>query len=161
MALLGMIQKVTARIGISTPTNVIGNSDSQVAQLLALAQEEGEDLRARFQWSALVRNNTFTITLAASQGALNGTVISDGDYDYITDQTMWNRTTSLPIIGPLNSDHIKHFKHSLLPAHINNGCCAARISFSILSNICRYSGFWLLFNQFCESSVVLLTSVGC
>jgi len=103
MALLGMIQKVTARIGISTPTNVIGNSDSQVAQLLALAQEEGEDLRARFQWSALVRNNTFTITLAASQGALNGTVISDGDYDYITDQTMWNRTTSLPIIGPLNS----------------------------------------------------------
>ncbi len=110
MALLGMIQKVTARIGISTPTNVIGNSDLQIVQLLAIAQEEGEDLKDRFQWSALVRNNTFTLTLAASQGALNGTVISDGDYDYITNQTMWTVPLACPSLARSTPSPTKHFK---------------------------------------------------
>lgn len=103
MALLGMVQAVARRVGITVPTSVVGNADYQVAQLLELANEEGTELAARTAWPELIREKTFTITLAASQGAINGTVVTDSDFDYIMPDTFWNRTTSMPILGPVDS----------------------------------------------------------
>lgn len=98
-----MIQSVTDRLGINRPTTVVGNSDTQTRQLLAIANEEGQELAGRGRWPGLIRTNSFTLSLAANQGALNGTVISDADYDYMIPDTFWNSTTSLPITGSLDS----------------------------------------------------------
>jgi len=68
MALLDMLQRATQRLGISKPTSIIGNSDIQVGQLLEIANSEGEDLSARYQWSAKKRSNVFNLVLATSQG---------------------------------------------------------------------------------------------
>lgn len=103
MALLGMIQKVCRRVGLAVPTTVIGNTDPQIVQLLEIANEEGEDLAAQTSWSYMQRENTFTVALSANQGVMNGTVVSDGDFDYILPNTFWNRTTSLPIMGPTDT----------------------------------------------------------
>lgn len=100
MSLLSIIQGVCPNLGISKPTTVIGNTDSQIIQLLAIANEEGEDLASRYGWSSMTKVNTFTMALAESQGALNSTVVTAGDFDYILNDTIWNRTLSEPIYGP-------------------------------------------------------------
>ena len=105
MALLGMIQTVCKRIGITVPTTVVGNTDNQIIQLLAIADEEGEDLGSQLAdgWEAQRREATFTMVAGEDQGVMNGTVVAAGDFRYIINETLWNRTTSLPIIGPVSS----------------------------------------------------------
>lgn len=103
MSLLTLIEKVTDRIGITKPTQVIGNTDKQIAQLLELANEEGEDLAARKRWTSMVRENVFTLTAARDQGLVNGTVVTDSDFDYYINDTFMDRTTSLRIVGPSDS----------------------------------------------------------
>ena len=104
MALLGMIQTVCRRLGISVPTTAVGNPDNQITQLLAIANEEGEDLGSQLAsgWKVQIRDTTFTMVSSPSQGVMNGTVVADGDYRYIINNTVWNRTTSMPIEGPLS-----------------------------------------------------------
>ena len=104
MSLLTIVQDATDELGINKPTSVVGATDRQVIQLLALANREGRALARRGRWSALIRENTFTMnTSSKDQGAMNGTVVSDGDYQYMLGDTMWDRTTSLPITGAVNS----------------------------------------------------------
>ena len=105
MALLGMVQTVCRRLGISVPVTVVGNTDNQIIQLLAIADEEGEDLGSQLAdgWQAQRREATFTMVAGADQGAMNGTVVAAGDFRYIINDTLWNRTTSLPINGPVSS----------------------------------------------------------
>lgn len=116
MSLLTMIQDVTDDLGLAKPSQVIGSGDAQVLQLLQIAQREGDDLASRFNWSALLKENTFTRGSSESQGALNSTVVTDGDFDKIIPETMWNRTTVLPIVEtPSNVDW------SALKAHTVSG----------------------------------------
>ncbi len=104
MSLLTIVERVTDRIGITKPSAVVGNTDQQIVQLLALANEEGEDLANRYLWTALIRENTFTLTTGQrDQGAVNSTVVTDGDFEHYINDTFWDRTTSLPITGPLDS----------------------------------------------------------
>lgn len=42
--LLKMVQQACDEIGITSPTSIFGNTDSQVKQLLALAQREGQEV---------------------------------------------------------------------------------------------------------------------
>ena len=104
MTILSLVQKTCRSVGLDVPGSVVGNTDRNVVQLLALANEEGEDLAARGPgWSAMWTDVTFTQAAAALQGKLdnNGTngLLAADDYDYIINATMWNRTTSLPILG--------------------------------------------------------------
>jgi hypothetical protein len=72
-----------------------------VLQFLALFNEEGRELRRRYQWQATVKEGSFTTVATESQGALNGTIVSSANnVDYILNDVLWNRTTLLPFIGP-------------------------------------------------------------
>lgn len=111
MSLLTIIQRVTPRLGLSKPASVVGNTDSQVMQLLELANEEGEELASRFNWQALVKENTFTISTGSrDQGALNSAVVSAGDFDYLLNDTIWNRTNTEIIWGPLDAVNRQTYK---------------------------------------------------
>jgi hypothetical protein len=51
----------------------------------------------------LKRRNTFTLsTTGSNQGAVNGTVVTAADYDYIIPNTFWNLTQKYPINGPIS-----------------------------------------------------------
>jgi hypothetical protein len=100
MTILSIVQNACSDLGIAQPTTVIGNTDNQVVQLLSLANREGKDLSSRGRWTALQKQATFTMALAESQGALNSTVVTAGDFDYILNNTIWDRTLGEPIFGP-------------------------------------------------------------
>lgn len=103
MSLLTMVQGVSTYLGLPKPNQIVGNTDPNIVQLLEIANTEGEDLASRYQWQALVKEGTFTLSLAENQGDINGTVITDEDFEYILNDTFWDRTTSLPVPGPLSS----------------------------------------------------------
>jgi hypothetical protein len=99
MNLLQIVTKFCPRAGIPTPSTVTGSTDDRVLQVLALLVEEGEDLSSRHNWSGLTVEATHTTIAAENQGAI--TTIAPG-YSFIKNQTLWDRTDQLPVIGPLN-----------------------------------------------------------
>ncbi len=98
MSLLTIIQDAAEDLGINSPTSVIGNTNEQIKQLLAIANREGRDLASRYLWSKLKKNTTWTTTAAEDQGLLNSAIVTDGDFDAIIPETMFNRTQTQPII---------------------------------------------------------------
>lgn len=104
MSLLSIIQSVAIEMGLKSPSQVVGSTDRQILQLLEIARSEGKDLASRYHWSVMTKECTFSMVATLNQGAINGTVVTDSDFDYLLNETMWNRTTSLPIIGPKNAE---------------------------------------------------------
>lgn len=87
MSLTTCFQSVCDRVNIPRPTSIIGNTDPGVRQMLALANEEGQELAARHRWQALIRECTFT-TVASPADLV---VVASG-FDYILTDTVWDRT---------------------------------------------------------------------
>ena len=110
MSLLTMIQGITPRLGIPKPLLIVGATDDQTLQLLALANEEGKELAKRGQWQALTNSQTFTTVATESQGALVS--LTKNYFDYIINETFWNRTQRRPVFGPLTSQQWEHLKAS-------------------------------------------------
>ena len=99
MSLLTMTQQAARRIGVNPPSVVVASSDPQILQLLALANEEGQDLSARYPWTALQNESTFTTVAAETQGTI--TTLAGASFRYILNDIMWNRSLLRPVFGPL------------------------------------------------------------
>lgn len=99
MSLLDIVQDATSEIGIVSPNQVVGNTDQQIKQLLQLANAEGKRLARRYRWQVLQKEATFTTVATASQGNIND-IASDG-FNYVLNDTIWNRDTRRPVFGPL------------------------------------------------------------
>ena len=96
MSLLSIVQTVTAQLSLATPSVVVGSTDRQVQQLLAVANEEGHALARRHEWQVLTEEFTFVTTAAAVQvGAI------PADFDHWRPNTFFNRSTRRPITGPI------------------------------------------------------------
>jgi hypothetical protein len=50
-----LVDQVTAELGLTQPTSVIGSTNNQTVQLLGLAQRLGKDLVRDFEWQKLVK----------------------------------------------------------------------------------------------------------
>ena len=98
MSLLSMMNTVFPRIGISTPAQIVTSTNPKVLEVLAMANEEGQELAARSQWQALTREGTFTTVATESQGVI--TTIAGADFDYIINETIWNRSLQRPVFRP-------------------------------------------------------------
>ena len=98
MSLLTMIEDLSAELGISVPTQVIGASDDQTKQLLALANAEGRDLCSRYSWQALIVEKTFLTTAIELQGSI-AAIVSAGDFKHIINDTLWNRSDNRFLSG--------------------------------------------------------------
>ena len=98
MTLLTIITGATDEIGLERPESVISNADPQVRQLLRAASQEGKHLASVYDWEILQKEGSFTTAAQESQGVMT-TVASD--FDRFANDTMWNRTTSEKIYGPL------------------------------------------------------------
>lgn len=100
MTMLSIVQDASVSLGLTSPSAVA--STSTQAQMLGLLNLEGKDLAARAPWYVLRRRNTFTLSTSSSnQGAMNGTVVTASDFDYMLQDTFYNTTTSMPIEGPM------------------------------------------------------------
>lgn len=101
MTMLTTIQNFCRRTNITVPTTVYGSTDSQVLQAMSLLEEEGNDLALRGSWQGLTFEASHTTLAAEDQGAI-ATIASNG-FRYLKNETIWDRTTRLPVCGPLDS----------------------------------------------------------
>lgn len=99
MSLLTMMQQVTRRIGITTPSAVMSSTDPQIMQLVGIANEEGQELAERYPWQALTKEANFTTVATTTQVADIYSTWSD--FKYILNDTIWDRTLRRPVFGPL------------------------------------------------------------
>lgn len=90
MSLLTLIQRAFKRVGLTAPTAAVSSTDENVIRMIELANEEGEELASRADWQALTREATHTTLAAESQGLM--TAIAGSDFNYIKNDTFWNRT---------------------------------------------------------------------
>ena len=111
MTMLATIQRFCRRTGLPVPATVAGSTDSQVVQLQALLEEEGQDLARRGAWQGITFEATHTSVATESQGAI--TSIATNGFNYIKNQTIWDRTENLPIIGPVSSEVWQALKGSV------------------------------------------------
>jgi hypothetical protein len=96
LSLLTLIQTAANLLGIPSPSMVVGSTDAQVQQLLALANEEGLELAQSHNWQALKRQYTFLSVADEEQiDAL------PGDVNYFIDNTFFDRTTRRELLGPI------------------------------------------------------------
>lgn len=101
MSLLSIVTQVCRRIGsITAPASVSSSTDPQIIQLMALANEEGQEMSARYPWQAIRQEATFTTVATESQGSILS--LAGTDFRYILNDIMWNRSLLRPVFGPLN-----------------------------------------------------------
>ena len=96
MSLLTVVQNTCRLTGLRVPTEVVNSTDTQVQQLFALANEVLVDLARAHTWQILTRQQTFTTVAAEEQPD----ALPD-DFDYELNNTVYNRTTRLTLIGPI------------------------------------------------------------
>lgn len=111
MSLLTIVQDACNDIGILAPTVVVGSTDQQIKQMLALANKEGKALAARYVWQALQLEATFTTVATELQGTI--TTIAPG-FKYIINDTIWNRTLKRTIFGPVSPQRWQQLKSQSL-----------------------------------------------
>lgn len=99
--LLQIVQAAVDELGsINRPTSVVGSSDQNVQQLLALANREGKELAAREGrdggWPQLRKEHTFS--------TVDGTAAYDfpSDLQYFMNTTAWDRSQKWPMHGPIS-----------------------------------------------------------
>ena len=98
MSLLTIAQTAAPRIGLPVPNAAASSSDSNIQQLVAFINEEGQELGNRHPWQIMRNEATFNTVAAASQGTI--TTIASPNFGYIWNETIWNRTQRRPIFGP-------------------------------------------------------------
>lgn len=95
---LSIVQSVCKRLGLQSPSVAIGNNDPQIANILEICNEEGQELSARSDaWTELQQQATYTTVAAEDQGAIE--TIAPG-LKFIINDTIWNRSLRRPVFGP-------------------------------------------------------------
>lgn len=104
MTLLSIVQRACARLGISQPDSVYGNTDDGISQLLWLAQEAGDDIARAHEWSNLVVVKTFTPAAAQVQvePPATPTALAFDRFGAVT--KIWDEDQRKPLVGPLSRD---------------------------------------------------------
>lgn len=100
MNALQIIREVCPAVGISVPNSVVGSADVGVRQLLALLNKEGRDLSQRYAWEVLIREASHTTTATQDQGTLETIIGATNAHRFIINETMFNRTQGVPVLGP-------------------------------------------------------------
>ena len=109
MSLLTIIQDATDRLqNMPRPTYAAQSTDNTVRQMVALANEEGQELAAKYLWNELTRRVSVPAANApvsadnpvSDQGAIED--IAPG-YLFIIDDTLWLANQPFKLLGPLST----------------------------------------------------------
>lgn len=112
MGLLSIVQAVAIKVGISKPAVAASSIDTNVQQIIAFANEAGQELAARYDWQELTKEVTFNTVAVESQGILQ--TITGPDFGWVLNETMWDRTTRRPVYGPKRAAEWQQLKAQLM-----------------------------------------------
>jgi hypothetical protein len=96
---LTIVQQASLRVLKISPSVAVSSTDANVLQLVALVNEEGQELSSRYSWQILTAEATFTTVATAIQGVI--TTLAGAGFNFFVNQTMWNRSQRRPLYGPL------------------------------------------------------------
>ena len=96
MTLLTVARNACDRIGVQRPSAAFSSTDQQIVQIVGLAQQEGIELAARYNWQVITKEKTFTSVAAETQ-----TSAVPSDFDRFVNDTFFNRTEKRKLEGPL------------------------------------------------------------
>jgi len=99
LSLLSIVQNAAIDLNLTSPTVVATSTDTQVQQLMNLANRDGKDLVRRFDWQALTIETSFNTVNTQQQTTLSAVA---PDFFRMVDETMNNRTQHWRVIGPLS-----------------------------------------------------------
>jgi hypothetical protein len=117
MSLLSIIQGAARELPVSVPSTVIGNSETNIVTLLQLANKEVLELLRQYDWQALLAEATFTTVATETQTTL---AVVAPDLFRICNETMWDRTQSKTIGGPLNAQQWQRMRAQAAQAGVTN-----------------------------------------
>jgi hypothetical protein len=108
MTLLSVVSDASKRLGLGSRSSVVGSTDENAIQLLALAQEEGKTLARRHEWQVLQTEYTFPTVISTASYAL------PSDFDRILKETVFNRTSRRRMVGDLTPSQWQETQASLV-----------------------------------------------
>lgn len=106
--LLAITQRVCDHLGLARPTSVINSDDGNVRRLLAMANEEGEELYEVGDWSELHRLHTITTVADQAEYSL------PSDYGRLVRETEWDEADTTPLVGPISPTEWRTIKSGLI-----------------------------------------------
>lgn len=107
--LLDLVNEACLELGIPTTTTVISSQDSQVKQLLSLANREGrEQVAAPVQWPQLQKIQTITLVNGQASYAF------PNDFNAYIAQTIWNPSMRWTVVGPMSPQNWEFLKSGLI-----------------------------------------------
>lgn len=99
-----IISRAALQLGLGSIADPYGSQDANFLSLVEFLNVTGDDLVLEHDWSQLRKEFTFTTVANQTLYAL------PDDYHEMLDQTGWNRSTRLPLAGPLSSQQWQYLK---------------------------------------------------
>ena len=98
MNILQIVQEFCGRQGLPVPSLAVGSQDDQLEQIVRLANEVGEDLLTKRNWSTLAQECVFTSVAGEDQGKI--TDLTSPLFYKVLNETLYDRTRRLRLFGP-------------------------------------------------------------
>jgi hypothetical protein len=113
---LKIIQRAMGAVGLAIPNAAAGNQDPTVTQFFSLLGESGQALMKMRSWQQLQKTWVFTAdpNNVSSTDPAAGAYDPPADFDELTDQTAWNRTGRLPLLGPMSAQQWQMLEATVL-----------------------------------------------
>jgi hypothetical protein len=107
-----IINRTAVQLGLSSTlassmSDPFASTDQSFVLLCELLNSFGEDVTSRHEWAHLIREAT------ATTSASNTIYTMPSDFDRLIDQSEWNQSTRLPLIGPLSGQETQYLKARL------------------------------------------------
>jgi hypothetical protein len=96
-----VVQQVAQAVGHPKPLDVAGALDEAVLRMGFYANQSCQELLTQWDWQELVKPASLTIIADAPGQAEKAFDLPD-DFKTFVDDTLWNKSTLLPAIGPVN-----------------------------------------------------------
>jgi hypothetical protein len=111
--LLAIVSAAVSELGIPAPVSVVGNSDPQAQQLLALVNREGSELAQRETgWTAMRGEQLITLAIGVD------TYSFPTDFYAYRMNTFWNRTSHIRLDGPMSAIDWQVIKSGTYPSGV-------------------------------------------
>lgn len=108
-----ILNRVATQVNLKTRADPLDGLDQNFTQMVEFLTTAGYDLCRQHTWTHLIREFTLTTDGSTQSYAL------PADFFDLVDQTEWNRTSRLPMIGPVSSQQAQFLK-ARLPALVIN-----------------------------------------
>ena len=93
--------------GFQIPSSFYGSTDATARQCVSLVVREGMTLEREHRWSSLITSTTITTVSGTASYAL------PSDFRAFANMSQWDRTNSIPLIGPTTAHTWQFLKSGL------------------------------------------------